>query len=212
MSLDFIIDGIIIGCLASVSLGPIGVLCIQRTLNKGRVSGFVSGMGAVASDTLYAIIAAFSISLIMAFLEKYQLLIQIFGAVILIGLGVHIFRSNPAVELRKQKKTKSSLFQDFISTFFLTISNPLAVFTFLAIFAIFGVVTSGAGLVNHLMLIIGVFLGASLWWLSLTSIVNLFRSKINLRRLWWLNKIAGASIIILVLIAFVVFLVDNPFS
>lgn len=209
MSFNFLSDGIIIGFLASVSLGPIGVLCIQRTLNKGKISGFVSGLGAVVSDTIYAIIAGFSISYIMGFVTKYELFIQIFGAAVLMGLGVSIFMSNPAVELRKQKKVKSSLFQDFISTFFLTISNPLAIGLFLAWFAFFEVVRENVGLSEHVMLIGGVFIGATMWWFMLTSVINLFRSKINLRRLWWLNKIAGAVIVVLVVVTFSIFMMNK---
>ncbi len=210
MVLKNILDGIIIGFSASVPLGPIGVLCIQRTLNKGRLSGFVSGLGAAFSDTLYAIIAGFSLSFIVSFIEKQMLFIQIFGALILIFLGVKIFFSNPAQQLRRQRQGKSSLLQDFVSTFLITISNPLAIFLFLAFFAGFGVVQKGENFYGHLLLIGGVMTGASLWWFILTFIINLFRSKINLRRLWWLNKIAGATIVVLVIIAFVFFLIDNP--
>ncbi len=210
MILKNIFDGIIIGFSASVPLGPIGVLCIQRTLNKGHLAGFFSGLGAAFSDTVYAIIAGFSLSFIVAFIEAQLLYIQIFGACILIGLGVKIFYSNPAKQLRKQKKGKGTLFQDFVSTFLITISNPLAIFLFLAFFAGFGVVKPGGNVIDHMLLILGVMAGASIWWLILTSIVSLFRSKINLRRLWWLNKIAGAAIVIFVIIAFVFFLIENP--
>ncbi len=210
--LKYILDGIIIGFSASVPLGPIGVLCIQRTLNKGRLAGFFSGLGAAFSDTLYAIIAGFSLSFIVSFIEQQLLYIQIFGAAILIFLGFKIFYSNPAKQLRKQKRGKGNLFQDFVSTFLITISNPLAIFLFLAFFASFGVVKKGGDYFNHMLLIIGVMTGASLWWFILTSVVNLFRSKINLRRLWWLNKIAGATIVILVVIAFVFFLIESPIN
>ncbi|MCW3807706.1 LysE family translocator [Plebeiibacterium marinum] len=210
MILKYIVDGLIIGFSASVPLGPIGVLCIQRTLNKGRMAGFFSGLGAAFSDTIYAVIAGFSLSFIVSFIEKQLLYIQIFGAGILILLGVRIFYSNPAKQLRKQKRGKGTLLQDFFSTFLITISNPLAIFLFLAFFASFGVVKSGDNYIKHFLLIAGVMGGASLWWFILTSIVNLFRSKINLRRLWWLNKIAGAAIVVLVVIAFVFFLIDNP--
>ena len=210
MLLQYFIDGMIIGFSASVPLGPIGVLCIQRTLNKGRISGFISGMGAAFSDTIYAVVAGFSLSFIISFIEKQLMYIQIFGALLLIVLGVNIFYSNPAVQLRKQRKGKGNLFQDFISTFFITISNPLAIFLFLAFFAGFGAVKPGDDASNHFILIGGVLSGASLWWFVLSSLINLFRSKINLRRLWWLNKITGAAIVILVIIGFVVFMIDNP--
>ncbi|MGQ1787084.1 MULTISPECIES: LysE family translocator [unclassified Saccharicrinis] len=210
MLVQYLIDGIIIGFSASIPLGPIGVLCIQRTLNKGRWSGFISGMGAAFSDTIYAVAAGFSLSFIISFIEKQLLYIQIFGAILLILLGINIFYSNPAVQLRKQRKGKSNLFQDFISTFFITISNPLAIFLFLAFFASFGAVKPGVDAFSHFVLIGGVLCGASLWWFILSSLINLFRSKINLRRLWWLNKITGAAIVILVIIGFIIFMIDSP--
>ncbi len=210
MILKNILDGIVIGFSASVPLGPIGVLCIQRTLNKGQMAGFLSGLGAALSDTIYAIIAGFSLSFIVSFIEEQMLYIQIFGAVVLIFMGVKIFYSNPAKQLRKQQRGKGSLLQDFISSFLITISNPLAIFLFLAFFAGFGVVEKGGNFYSHLFIIAGVLAGASLWWFILTFVVSLFRSKINLRRLWWLNKIAGATIVVLVVIAFLVFLIDNP--
>ena len=200
----------IIGFSASVPLGPIGVLCIQRTLNKGRLSGFISGMGAAFSDTIYAVIAGFSLSFIVTFIEQQLLYIQIFGAILLILLGINIFYSNPAVQLRKQRKGQGNLFQDFFSTFLITISNPLAIFLFLAFFASFGAVRPGDHPSNQFTLIGGVLIGASFWWFILSSIISLFRSKINLRRLWWLNKITGAAIVILVIIAFVISMFSDP--
>ena len=212
MLVQYLIDGIIIGFSASVPLGPIGVLCIQRTLNKGRISGFISGLGAAFSDTIYAIIAGFSLSFIVTFIEQQLLFIQIFGAILLIVLGINIFYSNPAVQLRKQRKGKGNLFQDFFSTFLITISNPLAIFLFLAFFASFGAVKPGDGVSNQFALIGGVLIGASFWWFILSSLISLFRSKINLRRLWWLNKITGAAIVTLVIIGFIISILSAPFG
>jgi threonine/homoserine/homoserine lactone efflux protein len=206
MNWSSIFDGFLIGFAASVPLGPIGVLCIQRTLHRGKLSGFVSGLGAAFSDTIYAIIAGFSISYVVAFIEEQFFWLQIFGAVILFLLGLHIFRSNPAVQLRRQRKRKSSLIQDFASTFFITISNPLAVFLFIAFFASFRAINPNTGIWGQLILIGGVFVGAATWWLTLVSIVSLFRSALNLRRLFWINKIAGATIIVFVIVVLLVWL------
>lgn len=206
MTWSGIFEGMIVGFSASVPLGPIGVLCIQRTLQRGRLAGFFSGLGAAISDTIYAVIAGFSLSFIVAFIEEQIFWIQIFGAVILFLLGAHIYRSNPAVQLRRQRRSKSSYLQDFMSTFLLTISNPLALFLFIAFFAGFGVVAPNSGLAGQLVLILGVFLGATTWWVLLTSVVGLFRQAVNLRRLYWINKIAGATIIVLVLVGLVVWL------
>lgn len=209
MNWSSILDGVLIGFAASVPLGPIGVLCIQRTLQRGRLAGFVSGLGAATSDTLYAIIAGFSISYVVAFIEEQFFWLQIFGALILILLGVYIFRSNPAVQLRKQKRRKSSLLHDYVSTFLITISNPLAVFLFIAFFASFRTVNPNNGILGQLVLIGGVFMGAATWWLLLTSIVSLFRSAVNLRRLYWINKIAGAVIIVFVMVVITVWVVRD---
>ncbi|SKC14912.1 Threonine/homoserine/homoserine lactone efflux protein [Alkalitalea saponilacus] len=204
-----VIDGMIVGFSASVPLGPIGVLCIQRTLQRGRLSGFVSGLGAAVSDTIYAIIAGFSLSFIVAFIEEHVIWMQLIGATVLIILGVHIFRSNPAVQLRRQRRRKSSYLQDFFSTMLLTISNPLALFLFLAFFAGLRVVDPAMGLAGQLTLVGGVLIGASSWWLLLTTIVGFFQAAVNLRRLFWINKIAGATIIVLVIIALMVWLIRS---
>jgi len=209
MDVGNIVDGVIIGVSASIPLGPIGVLVVQRTLNKGHLSGFVSGLGAALSDTIYAIIAGFSLSFIVGFIEAQLLWIQIIGAIILISLGLKIFMTNPAIQLRKQKKKSTSLIQDFFSTFALTVANPLAVFLFMAFFAGFRVVGAEKTAIDNLLLIAGVFAGAATWWLILSSLVNLFRSKINLRRLFWINKIAGSTIIILVVLAFSIWIIKE---
>ena len=209
MDIHYIIDGIIIGFAASVPLGPIGVLCIQRTLNKGRMSGFVSGLGAAFSDTIYAVIAAYSLSFIVGFVESRLLWIQIFGAIVLIGLGLKIFYTNPAIQLRRQKNKSSNLVQDFFSTLFLTITNPLAIFLFFGFFASFGVVPASRDWFGQLVLIGGVFVGASTWWFILTGLVNLFKNKINLRRLWWMNKIAGVAIVVFVIVAFTIWMIKD---
>lgn len=208
MGYHYILDGVIIGFSASVPLGPIGVLCIQRTLNKGRLSGFISGLGAALSDTIYAIIAAYSLSFIVGFVESRLLWIQIFGALVLIGLGLKIFYSNPARQLRRQRNKSSNYFQDFVSTLLLTITNPLAIFLFFGFFAGLGVVPRDRDWIGQLVLIGGVFVGAAMWWFILTGLVSLFKNKINLRRLWWINKIAGAAIVVFVIIAFIVWMIN----
>ena len=137
MILKYILDGIIIGFSASVPLGPIGVLCIQRTLNKGRLAGFFSGWVLHLVILCMLLLQDLVCRLLFSFIEQQLLYIQIFGAAILIFLGIKIFYSNPAKQLRKQKRGKGNLFQDFVSTFLITISNPLAIFLFLAFFCKF---------------------------------------------------------------------------
>lgn len=208
MNLLYLLDGIIVGFSASVPLGPIGVLCIQRTLNRGRLAGFVSGLGAAFSDTIYAIVAGFSLSFVLDVIEAQMFWLQLAGAGILIAMGVKIFLTNPAVQLRRQKNKNTSLIQDFVSTFIITITNPLAIFLFIAAFSVVG---GEKQFDMQLLLVSGVFIGAASWWLTLTSLVGLFRKKINLRRLYWINKIAGSTIVILVVVASLTLLVREIF-
>lgn len=205
-----IIDGFIVGFLASVPLGPIGVLCIQRTLNRGRRSGFVSGLGAASSDLIYAIIAGFSVSMVMNFVEEQKHLLSIVGAIILIGLGLKIYFTNPAKQMRRQQQRQRqyaqhqrrgpNLWQDYLSTFFLTITNPLAIFLFLTGFSLVG---GERSFLLQTIMLGGVFLGASTWWFVLTMLVGLFRKKLTLKRLYYINKTAGAIIIVLVIAALI---------
>jgi len=195
MTLLILLNGIIIGFSASVPLGPIGILCIQKTLNKGFLSGFIAGLGAAFADMFYAIIAGFGVTFIITFIEEQHFYIRILGGLILVILGYRIFSTNPAIQLRKKKKN-SSFIGDFFSVFALTLSNPMAFFFFGAAFAGFGVVKEESNFSDIAILIAGVFLGATIWWTILNTLVNVFRKKFRLKRLWWINKIAGSIVIL----------------
>ena len=158
---------------------------------------------------VYAAFAVFSLSLVVGFVEDKILYIQILGVIIMVFMGLRIYFSNPAVQLRKQNNQKTKLLQDFISTFLYTIANPLVVFFFVTLFAAFNVVESTHTFLNQIIVIVGVYIGACSWWFILTSVVNLFRSKINLRRLYLINRIAGATIVVLGVVAFTVWLVKE---
>lgn len=209
MFLSLFIKGIIIGLAVSVPLGPIGILIIQRTVNKDRTSGFLSGMGASLSDTIYAIVAGFSLTYIIDFIRDYQLTFQIIGALIILLLGVHIFIKNPVTELRRYRKRGSNYFQDLASTFLITFPNPMTVFIFLAVFASSGIVFQLDQPYQAFFIVSGVFVGANSWWSILTGAVSLFRHKFNLRVLWWFNKIAGALIMLLVIITFIFSMIEK---
>ena len=209
MFLSLLIKGIIIGFAVSIPLGPIGVLIVQRTVNKNRVSGFFSGMGAATSDTIYAIIAGFSLTYIINFIRQNQLTFQIFGALILLLLGLHIFMKNPVKDLRNYRKRGSTYLQDMASTFLVTFPNPLVIFVFLAVFASSGVVINIDKPYQALFLLLGVFMGASSWWFTLTSVVSLFKHQFNLRVLWWFNKIAGLLVLVFVVVTFIISILSN---
>jgi len=204
MFLALIIKGILIGFLVSIPLGPIGVLVIQRTVNKSRIAGFLSGMGAALSDTLYAIIAGFSLTFVIDFIRKYEIFLQAIDALVLLGLGIHIFFKNPATDLRQKRTRGNTHFKDIVSSFLVTFSNPLSVFVFLAVFTSSGVAINLEQPYHSFFVILGIFTGAFIWWFSLSGIVSLFRHKINLRVLWWINKSAGAIIVVFVLVTVIV--------
>ncbi len=204
MFLTLIAKGILIGLLVSVPLGPIGVLVIQRTVNKSRIAGLLSGMGAALSDTLYAIIAGFSLTFVIDFIRGHEILFQSVGAMVVLALGIHIFFKNPVTDLRRNRLRGNTHFQDVISSFLITVSNPLTVFVFLAVFTSSGVAVSLEKPYYSFFVILGILLGAFIWWFSLSGIVSLFRHKMNLRVLWWINKTAGAAIILFVLITVLV--------
>lgn len=198
MLLRVFYDGILIGVLASIPLGPIGVFVIQRTLYKGRFAGLFSGVGAALSDTLYAIIAGFSLSFIIDFIREMQSILQLFGSLVLLGFGFFLFQSNPVRQLRKQNAGSSNYMQDLAATFLLTISNPMILFVYLGIFAGFNLMESTDS-VHVLTLIGGIFTGGCIWWFSISTFVNLFRSKFNPRRLFWVNRISGLIVMALAL-------------
>jgi len=209
MILSLFIKGIIIGLAVSVPLGPIGILIIKRTVNKDRTSGFLSGMGASISDTIYAVIAGFSLTYIIDFIRLHQLAFHVIGALIVLFLGINIFFKDPVTDLRKYRRKGNSYFQDLASTFLITFPNPMVVFIFLAVFASSGVVFQMDEPSQAVSVVGGVFVGANSWWLVLTSLVSLFRHKFNLRVLWWFNKIAGVIIVVLVVVSFLLTLVEH---
>lgn len=204
MILTLLIKGIVIGFLVSIPLGPIGILVIQRTVNKSRLAGLLSGMGAALSDTLYAVIAGFSLTFLIDFIREHEMIFQAFGALVVLALGVHIFFKNPVTDLRRNKLKGNTHFQDIISSFLVTFSNPLTVFVFLAVFTSSGVAVSMENPYHSFFVILGIFTGAFIWWFSLSGIVSLVKHKINLRILWWINKTAGILIVLFVLITTIV--------
>lgn len=209
MFLELYLKGVLIGLGVSVPLGPIGVLIIQRTVNKNQVAGFFSGMGAATSDAIYAVVAGFSLTWIINFIREYQLAFQTTGALIILLLGVHIFRKNPVRDIRKYRRKGSSYLQDYISTFLITFPNPLVIFVFLAVFASTGIVLNIDRPYQSFFVVFGVFTGACGWWLILTSLVGLFRHRFNLRLLWWFNKVAGVLIWIFVIVSYTYSLIKH---
>jgi len=192
MSLDFLLKGIILGFSIAAPVGPIGLLCIRKTLQFGRLSGLFSGLGAAFADAIYAVIAAFGLTVISNFLLAGQFWFRLIGGVFLLYLGWKTFVSKPALETRKVSHT--TLLNDFISTFFLTITNPLTILSFLAVFAGLGLSNVSGDHTQASALVLGVFTGSATWWLLLSEGVTLFRKKISQEMMTWINRVAGSLI------------------
>ena len=195
-----LLKGILVGICASIPLGPVGVSCVQQTVNRGRRAGFASGYGAALADTLFATIAFLSLSVVLDFIESHRQIIQIGGGAILVALGIVTFVRNAIKKFRRDRLKRSNYAQDFVYIFLLTLTNPLSIFIFLTLFAAFGVHERSTQLEVLIPTLLGVHLGAAAWWYFLTYLVSRFQSFFRLRQIWWFNKIAGVLIILLGLI------------
>lgn len=189
--ISMILKGLIIGVIVSAPVGPIGILCIQRTLNGGKGHGISTALGATASDLLYAIIAAFSMSMVVDFIDEHRFLLQIVGTIFVFFFGLYTYATNPVSKLKKMKGGNQNYFQDFASSFFLTVTNPLVVFLFIALFAKYSYLTDDATLFDSIMGILFILMGACFWWTVVVGIVSHFRDRFNMRGLYIINKATG---------------------
>lgn len=190
--LRLFVKGMILGFSVAAPVGPIGILCIRRTLEYGRLSGFVSGLGAAFADMLYAIIAAFGLTFISNILTAGQNWLQLAGGIFLLYLGWKTFFAEPRANLNDP--VHKSLLNDFLSIFFLTVTNPMTILAFLGVFAALGLTTANGNYLHALSLVLGVFLGSAAWWLLLSEGVTLFRKKVTGQVMQWINRISGSLI------------------
>lgn len=200
-AIDILYKGIIIGIVVSAPLGPVGVLCIQRTLNKGRWYGFVTGIGATFSDLIYAMITGYGMSFISDFLSRHILYLQIFGSVLLMIFGIYTFRSNPVRSIRPTSPNKGTYIHNMFTAFMLTLSNPLIIFLFIGLFARFGFLSPEINIFEHLTGYIGIAAGAILWWFTITFAVNKVRKHFDVRGIWIINRVIGSIVVIVAIIA-----------
>ena len=184
--LDILWKGFIIGVIVSAPLGPVGVLCIQRTLNKGRWYGFVTGIGASLSDIAYALLTGYGMSFVFDYVNKNIFYLQLFGSI----------RSNPVQSIRPVSTSKGSYFHNFITAFAVTLSNPLIIFLFVGLFARFAFVSEGVLVFEAVTGYLAIALGALTWWFGITFFVNKVRTQFNLRGIWILNRIIGGIVMV----------------
>lgn len=194
MTLDYFIKGLIIGFSVAAPVGPIGVLTIKRTLTEGRISGFVTGIGAAMADSFYGVIAGLGLTAVSSFLLTQEFWVKLVGGLFLLFLGIKSFVTKPkSIAANLESK---GLFIHFISTFFLTVSNPATIFSFIAIFAGLGLGSTKTDYSSSMTLVLGVFIGSALWWLILSSIVSYFQTKITPDRQIWINRLSGLTFIL----------------
>lgn len=192
MDIRFLLRGFIIGFSIAAPVGPIGVLCIRRTLAKGRLSGLVSGLGAATADAIYGCVAGFGLTFISNILVSQQIWLRLIGGAFLCYLGLKTFLSKPAEQAASAEG--NGLVGAYASTFFLTLTNPMTILSFAAIFAGLGVAGASGNYVSAGTLVLGVFMGSALWWLILSGVADVFRTKLNPHRLRWVNRISGVII------------------
>lgn len=206
----YIFRGMLIGLMVSVPLGPMGVLIIQKTLHKGALSGFIAGMGAACADLFYATVAAFGLGIVVNIVKTHELILQLVGGIFLLIVGLKIYFDNPLKQIKARKRvTKKGLLGDFLSLFFLTVSNPVTVIVFMAVFAGTSVFGDSPTLVKEIMVLLGVVLGGSAWWYAVSTLVNIFRKRFKLRVLITINRVSG--IIITILGGLVILAAFEPF-
>ena len=193
------ITGMIIGVLVSAPTGPLGILCIQRTLHKGRLNGIVTGLGATTSDLVYAVLVGFSMNFVIDFVEQYRFVIQIVGSIILFFFGYKIFtkETEKSIDDEKIGTTNRNLLSTYTSAFGLCFSNPIIIFLFIALFARFNFFSSKSNVYQVLLALSSIFVGALSWWVTLTMIVGSLRKKFKKRGMRILNFITGGVLIVL---------------
>jgi threonine/homoserine/homoserine lactone efflux protein len=171
------------------------MLCIRTTLERGRVAGFCAGLGAAVADTIFAGVGAYGINLIGAFLDAEKLWFSVIGGLFLIGFGAHLARREPNLANSESREVPQGLLQDFLMTLLLTLANPTTILSFAAVFAgLSGLI--GFSLQSVPALLIGVFLGSAGWWLTLSGVVSLIRHRIDHTTMVWINRIAGAVLVV----------------
>lgn len=203
--LALILKGLLIGIIASAPMGPVGILCIQRTLKKGRWYGFVTGVGASISDIIYALITGFGMSFVMDLITNptNKFWLQIIGSVVLLMFGVYCWRSNPTANIRQSNKNGTgTLVHNTVTAFLVTFSNPLIIFLFMASFAQFAFVVPHRPLEMTFgyLSIVG---GALLWWYGLTWLIDKLREKFDVAIIIIINKLIGSAVIVFSLVVLV---------
>ncbi|MCL5996881.1 MAG: LysE family translocator [Chloroflexi bacterium] len=191
MDISILLRGIIIGFSIAAPVGPIGLLCIQRTLAHGRAQGLASGMGAASADAIYGLVAAFGLTFVSSRVIDAQVALRLIGGTYLCYLGLKTYRQQPAARPAATTERGQDLTRAYGSTLLLTLTNPMTILSFAAIFAGLGFGIVDGDYLGATLVVLGVFTGSALWWLILSSLAGLFRNRLDTRALRWLNRLSG---------------------
>jgi threonine/homoserine/homoserine lactone efflux protein len=198
MDLSLLFKGFVLGLAIAAPVGPIGILCIRRTLSRGRAVGLVSGLGAATADAVYGMVAGLGLTILTDRLFQAQTWMRSIGGLYLGYLGVKTFLAPPPDQ--EVQASGGGIAGAFVSTFALTVSNPMTALSFLAAFASSDSMTSRE---NVLLLVLGVFSGSALWWLTLSTGVSLLRGRFTVRTMRWVNRLAGTALVLFAAVALV---------
>ena len=190
MDISFFARGLAIGFAIAAPVGAIGLLCIRRTLAYGRLTGFVSGLGAATADAVYGAVAALGLTAVSATLVAHQDIVRLLGGVFLLHLGARTAVAHPAMDVGGG--SARGLAAAFVSTLALTLTNPTTILSFVAVFVGLGLGTAAGDRASAVFMVSGVFLGSALWWLLLSGAVGFFRRALTPERLRWVNRVSGA--------------------
>jgi threonine/homoserine/homoserine lactone efflux protein len=196
-SMMIFIKGLLLGVSVSAPPGPNAMLMINRTIRKGRYSGFLTGIGMATADVLFAIIAGLGLSFIVSFINAETFYIKLIAGVVVAAIGIKLFISNPVADIRHRMRgtTDNTPVQDFFSVFAMALTNPFSIFVFLTLFPGMNISFTGSGFLVPLVIILGIFTGASAWWFLVTMMVGRFSRSLRLRNLVKLTRITGVVII-----------------
>ena len=194
MLIGFLLKGLLVGIVIAVPVGPVGILCIRRTILDGRLPGLFSGLGAASADSFFGIIAGFGLTFISNLLFDYQDWLRMGAAVFLLYVGITALMSDPTARARSGSDPEG-LFGDFASTFVLTITNPVTILSFIAIFGAIGFTGEEATLTHAAVLVAGVWLGSFVWWIGLVAGAGLLRMTFQRRHLVWINRGSGGVLV-----------------
>jgi len=192
-----VMSGVVMGLIAAVPIGPVNLICIRRTFAFGPLNGFVSGLGAALGDGIFAAITGFGLTWIAQLIEGYAPIIELIGGAMMVWMGYRTFVSPPMPRCADDKPDSegTNLGRAMISTFALTITNPVTLLSFGVMFASLGGLAGGAGSFHDASFVVaGVIGGSAGWWLALTTIIGLFHTRIDEQAMRMINRICGVLV------------------